>query len=129
FHTPDLNLENSQVIWIQEEGGTAAALPRVDLFFNYPIDPADLKDKLDIEIEGKKADVTPITVSADNKISVRINGLKQEDKDLAAKISIDKGLKPQGGGNSTKEPITASLSIPSPYVLQIQNITSEHDGV
>ena len=44
------------------------------------------------------------------------------------KITIDKGLKPESGNNTTAEPITASLSIPSPYVLTIQNLESEHDG-
>ncbi|MEO8404483.1 MAG: MG2 domain-containing protein [Chitinophagaceae bacterium] len=128
FHTPDLNLENSQVIWVQDEAGTGA-LPQIDLFFNYPINPADLKDKLAIEIEGTKATFIPITVSTDNKISLRINELKKEDKDLAAKITIDKGLKPEKGANSTSESITASVTIPSPFVLTIQNITAEHDGV
>ena len=48
-------------------------------------------------MEGKKADFNMITVSPDNKISVRINGLKAEDKDHDAKITIDKGLKPESG--------------------------------
>jgi uncharacterized protein YfaS (alpha-2-macroglobulin family) len=69
------------------------------------------------------------TLSAANKISVRINGLaKPEDKNYEAKISIDKGLKPDDGTNTTTEPITSTLSIPSPYVLMIQNVESEHDG-
>ena len=70
-----------------------------------------------------------ITASPDNKISVRITGLKAEDKDLNARIVIDKGLKPENGMNSTDEAITATLSIPSPYVLSIQNIESQHDGM
>ena len=37
FHTPDLTLDNSQMIWIGETG--TSALPQVDLFFNYRINP------------------------------------------------------------------------------------------
>ena len=70
-----------------------------------------------------------ITASPDNKISVRITGLKAEDKDLNARVVIDKGLKPENGMNSTTEAITATLSVPSPYVLTIQNIESQHDGM
>lgn len=129
FHTAGLRLENSQVTWmLQDEGGRTAA-PQLDLLFNYAIKPEELKDKLSIEVQGKKADFTLLTVSPDNKIAVRINGLGQEDKDLEAKISIGKGLKPEGGRNATDEPIAADLSIPSPYVLTIQNVVSEHDGV
>jgi hypothetical protein len=88
-----------------------------------------LKDKLKIEIDGKPMQHSLQTLSADNRISVRINGLaKTEDKNYDAKIIIDKGLKPEDGTNATTDVITSSLSIPSPYVLTIQNMESEHDG-
>lgn len=127
FRTPDLTLDNSQITWIGESGTVAS--PQVDLFFNYRVKPEDLKDKLKLEVEGKTVDYTMITASADNKISVRIGGVKSEDKDYNARITIDKGLKPENGANSTAEPISASLSIPSPYILAIQNIESQHDGM
>ena len=126
FHTPDLTLDNSQVVWIGESG--TSALPQLDLFFNYRIKPEDLKDKLTVEVDGKKVDFNMITASVDNKISVRITGLRSEDKDFVAKVIIEKGLIPESGVNSTSESITASLSVPSPYVLTIQNIESQHDG-
>lgn len=129
FHTPDLTLDNSQMIWMMQDETSRMAVPHIDLFFNYRIDPNDLKNKLKIEIDGNKVDYALITLSPDNKVSVRINGLKQEDKDLQAKVTIEKGLKPESGSNSTAEPITTSFLIPSPYVLTIQNITAEHDGV
>lgn len=99
FHTPPLTLENTQVTWVGESGGSA--LPQVELFFNYRVNPADLKEKLNIEVAGKKVDYTAVIQSADNNIPVRINGLKQEDRDLEAKVIIEKGLKPQLGGNAT----------------------------
>ena len=37
FHTPDLTLDNSQVIWIGESSTTA--VPQVILFFNYRVNP------------------------------------------------------------------------------------------
>lgn len=126
FHTPGLSLENSQIVWIGET--STSALPQVDLLFNYRINPQDLKGKLTIEVEGKKMDYNLVTASPDNKISIRIAGLKNEDKDFDAKITLDKGLKPEAGNNATAETITTSLTIPSPYVLTIQNIESLHDG-
>ncbi len=126
FHTPDLTLDNSQIIWIGESG--TAAIPQVDLYFNYRVNPEDLKSKLNIEVEGKKADFNMITISPDNKISLRINGLKTDDRDIDAKIVIEKGLKPERGNTATAEAISSSFTIPSPYVLTIQNVESEHDG-
>jgi alpha-2-macroglobulin len=129
FYTPALTLDNSQVTWMLSEEGGRTAVPQLDLFFNYRVNPEELKSKLTIEIEGKKVEFTPVTVSTDNKISLRINGLKQEDKDLPAKIIIDKGLKPENGAKATDEALIVSLNIPSPYVLSIQNVVAEHDGV
>jgi uncharacterized protein YfaS (alpha-2-macroglobulin family) len=108
---------------------STTAVPQVDLVFNYRVDPADLKNKLNVEVEGAKADFNLITVSPDNKISLRINGLKTEDKDLDTKITIEKGLKPEKGNTSTADDIINSATIPSPFALTVQNVEAEHDGI
>jgi len=128
FHTPGLTLDNSRVIWMLQGEASTSAQPQLDLQFNYLVNPSELKEKLKIEIEGQEMDFTMITVSAANLISARITSLVMADKDYEAKITIDKGLKPQSGKNITKEPISTSLIIPSPYVLAIQDVQSEHDG-
>lgn len=126
FHTPALELNNAQAIWVGES--TTSATPQVDLLFNYPVSPDALKKNLMIEADGKKTDFNMLTISPDNKISFRLNGLKAEDKDVEIKLSIDKGIKPEKGNTSTKEKISSTLTIPSPYVLSIQNVEAEHDG-
>lgn len=126
FHTPLLTLDNSQVVWAGESSTTA--VPQLDLLFNYRIDPNDLKSKLRVEVEGKKADIDFITVSPDNKISLRIPGIKTEDRDIDAKIIIEKGLKPEKGNTSTDEAIVNSMYIPSPFTLSVQNVEAEYDG-
>ena len=37
-------------------------------------------------------------------------------------------LIPEGGNNSMPEPVEQNMTIPSPFVLTIQNVESEHDG-
>ncbi|MGZ8553763.1 MAG: alpha-2-macroglobulin family protein, partial [Chitinophagaceae bacterium] len=127
FHTPDLSLDDSRVIWVGESSTTA--VPQLDLFFNYRVNPEDLKKKLGIEIGDKEAQYSLITVSPDNKISLRLQGLKAEDKNIDANISIDKGLKPEKGNTATTKAITSSMTIPSPFVLTIQKVEAEHDGM
>ncbi len=128
FHTPDLTLDNSQFIWTQTNESSTTAVPQIDLFFNYRVNPANLKERLNVEVDGAKSDVSMITMSPDNKISFRVNGIKLEDKDHEAKVSIEKGLKPESGNNTTTDPIATSISISSPFVLNIQNLESQHDG-
>lgn len=126
FHTPGLRLDDARMIWIGESGATAQ--PQLDLYFNYRVNPSDIKEKLKVEVENKEAAYDVITTNADNRISIRINGIKTEDKDYAVSVKLAKGLKPTVGTNSTNDPITTSLSIPSPYVLTILASEAEHDG-
>jgi len=128
FNTPALALENAQVVWTMPDEATRNVIPQLDLFFNYKIDPAELKEKLAIQVDGKETSFTPQTVSSDSKISFRLASFKPEDRNYETKITIGKGLKPEGGSNSIGESIVENLSIPSPYVLTIQNVESEHDG-
>ncbi|HKP32299.1 MAG TPA: hypothetical protein VJT83_06210, partial [Chitinophagaceae bacterium] len=128
FHTPDLRLDNSNVAWVLPDEQSKNAVPQIDLYFNYPVNPNDLKEKLQLQVEGKATDYSIITASNDSKVSVRIASLKVEDKDYQTDIKIEKGLKPEGGTNGTDEAIESKTGIPSPFVLQINDVQSEHDG-
>ena len=128
FNTPPLLLENAQVVWTMPDEATRNVVPQLDLSFNYKVDPAKLKEKLSIEVDGAKTEFTPQTVSIDSKLSFRLASFKPEDRDYETKIMIEKGLKPEGGTNSMKESITEKFAVPSPYVLVIQNVESEYDG-
>src|SRR5207249_22828 len=75
FHTPDLTLDNEQVTWVMPDDQSRIPVPQIDLLFNYRINPADLKEKLKIEMDGKPMVYTIQTLSADNRISFRISGL------------------------------------------------------
>jgi uncharacterized protein YfaS (alpha-2-macroglobulin family) len=127
FHTAPLTLGEARVVWIGESSTTA--YPQVDLYFNYIVDPEDLGSKLDIEVEGKDAEFTAITASAENKISYRVNGIRTEDRDIPLSIEIEKGLRPEKGNTATDEAISRTIMIPSPFVLGIQKVQAEHDGV
>ena len=126
FSTPDLRLDNSNVTWTLTDGATP--VPQVDLYFNYAINPATIKDKLKVDIGGTPANFNIITLSNDSRITLRLQGLKAEDKDLEAKVTLDKGLVPEGGTNGTKEAIENKVFIPSPFNLTINDVSAEHDG-
>jgi hypothetical protein len=128
FHTPYLKLDNSNVSWILKDENSSVAVPQVDLLFNYPINPASLKEKLKIEVDGKPVTYTMQTLSPDNKISLQLTGIKTEDRDYDINLSIDKGVLPVGGSNPTTEKTESKAFIPSPFTLTINDITSNHDG-
>jgi hypothetical protein len=129
FNTPYLQLDNTNVIWMLPDERSTTAYPQVDLYFNYAVNPATIKDKLQLQIGGKPVNYSVITLSNDSRLSLRIAGLKLEDKDLEAKVTLEKGLVPEGGVNGTKDAIENKVFIPSPYNLTINDVTAEHDGM
>jgi alpha-2-macroglobulin len=128
FYTSPLQLDDAQVTWVPADESSHLAIPQINLRFNYPIKVDDLKEKFKIDIEGTKTDFSIQNIGVTNAVIIRLNGFKAEDKNYEANITIDAGLKPEKGENSTKDPIKTVLSIPSPYVLNINNVESEHDG-
>ena len=129
FYTAQLKLEDINVNWTSAGGNKSDAFPRLDIYFNYNVDPNTLKDKLKIEAEGKQVPYRLITASGESRISIGLQGFTPADKTIEGKIVVDKGLVPQGGTNGLQQEITAPFSIPSPFNLVINNLTSQHDGV
>jgi alpha-2-macroglobulin len=128
FHTPDLRVDNVNATWVLQDRDATSAIPQFELQFNYPVNPNTLKDKLSILVGGQTVNYALQTLSASDRISLRLLDLKMEDKTLDAKIGIEKGLLPEGGTNALATRIELNTSIPSPYVLTIGEVTTEHDG-
>lgn len=128
FHTPDLRVDNASVTWVLQDANSTSAIPQVELQFNYPVNPGSLKDKLSILVGDGSVNYALQTLSASDRISLRLLDLRMEDKTLDAKIDIQKGLLPEGGSNGLAAPIELHAPIPSPYVLTIGDVTTEHDG-
>ena len=128
FYTSPLLLNDARITWVLQDQNTHTAVPQINLQFNYAIKPDDLKGRLKIMVDGNKTDYTIQNISEGNEIALRLNSFKAEDKNYEAQISIDKGLKPVKGEKSTEDEIKTTLSIPSPYVLNINGVESEYDG-
>ncbi len=128
FHTPDLRVDNVDATWVLQDENSSSAIPQLEVRFNYPVDPNTLKDKLSIRVGDQTINYALQTLSASDRISLRLLNLKMEDKTLDAKIGIEKGLLPEGGTNGLAARIELDASIPSPYILTIGEVTTEHDG-
>jgi len=128
FHTPDLRVDNVNSTWVLQDDNSTTAVPQVDFQFNYAVNPNSLKDKMTILVGGQPVTYNLQTLSTADHISIRLTNLKMEDKTLPAKITIDKGLLPDGGTNGLAAPLDLTTSIPSPYVLTIGDVTTDHDG-
>ena len=128
FHTADLQLNNSSVMWVGNGTDARSAQPQIDVYFNYPVEMNMLKDHLKIQVDDKDQNFSIATLNSDNKVSIKLIGFKAEDKDYTGKISILKGMVPDGGKNPTAADIDEKIFIASPYKLVVNDVQSNHDG-
>ncbi|MEP7279795.1 MAG: MG2 domain-containing protein [Bacteroidota bacterium] len=128
FSTAGLKLENTNATWVIPDENTKTAVPQVDLYFNYPVNAAVLNDKLTVTVDGKPVAYSIQSVSANDKITLRITGLVTEDRDYNLVINLANGIVPEGGTNATKDKIETSTIIPSPFTLTVNDINADHDG-
>lgn len=128
FHTPGLQMETPNITWVLADERTNTPLPQLELYFNYPVDQSVLKEKLQVNAGNRNLSYSVITASASEKITLRIMDLKAEDRDQDIEIRVEKGMLPLGGKNPLEEPIVSKAVIPSPYVLTINSVETEHDG-
>ncbi len=127
FKTADLHLDNTNVLWTLASG-TNAAVPQIDLYFNYPVKPEEIKDKIKVTVDDKDMDFQLQTLGNSEKMSIRISNVKVEDRDYKVNIQLKKGMIPNGGKNGTPEDKNFESIITSPFVLTINDISSDHDG-
>lgn len=128
FKTADLQLNSTHITWTKGEGA-GPAIPQIDLYFNYKVNPQSLQDKLKVIIDEMETGYVLETLSAESKVSVRIPGLKMEDRDYKVTLNLDKGLIPEGGKNGTSGEQHIQSIISSPFVLTINEVTTDHDGI
>ncbi len=71
---------------------------------------------------------TIITEGPDSRISLRVAGLKLEDKDLEAKVTFEKGLVPDGGEWHQRSYWRTKCSFLLLITLPLMMYRAEHDG-
>ena len=128
FHTADLKLENTNSTWVVQDPNKKTFVPQLELIFNYPIDPAMLKEKLVLTLEGKPVPYTLQTLSGSSRISIRLENITPADKDYEIKLQFEKGLIPVGGTNATAETTSATAMVSSPFILRINDIESSAEA-
>ncbi len=129
FYTPGVDLNYVNASWTLQDEGSGLVAPELELFFNYAVSPADVKDRLTLQLEGQQVPYTVQTLSDNNRVLLRLQGITPRDEDLSANLKISKGLVPRNGRNPTVADIEAAPVIPSPFNLVVNDVSAQHDGL
>ncbi len=124
-----LTLDDINTTWVLDDERSKTAVPMVDLYFSEPVDVAQLKSKLKIQVEGQPIQYDIQTLSNNNQVTLKLSGISPQDKDLETGFTIEKGLRSVSENKSEAAEIKLVSSIPSPFNLVINDISPEHNGL
>ncbi len=125
FHTSYIKLVSSSTYWAEYKDKKAIYF---NIAFNYPVEPAQLYDKLLVNIDNKDYDFKIITNDNSKRITIVVDNFPVTDEDLSAKLILKQGISAVNGNVPTQNEITKNLSLQSPYKFSVYDITANHNG-
>ncbi len=125
FHTPYLSLLGTDVFWIMNKQNTPEL--RMNLNFNYPVNPAEVSGLTKVSIGGAEAGYKVNTSEVTEAIQIAVPQQASQKFDAQKlKITINSGLKTALGEKAASD-LLFETEIPSKDDFKILQITGETD--
>ncbi|MDO1449050.1 alpha-2-macroglobulin [Rhodocytophaga aerolata] len=127
FHTPYLALQESDMYWAKNPNDSIEI--RLNLNFNYQVNPMEVANLLSIQIGGQKAafKVTSSVIAETVSVSItQPTGTTYDDK--TAVITIREGLKCAQSDYVSKKPMELKKDIPGKDEFKIMQVNAEYEG-
>ncbi|TAD94763.1 MAG: alpha-2-macroglobulin family protein [Bacteroidetes bacterium] len=125
FHTPYLNLKNSDIYWAMNSQGTPEV--RMSLNFNYPVNPADVNKLAKVMVGTKELPYKVISTAAGESVQIAVVQEAGEQLDQQAiKIQIANGLQTPNS-NYLASPIQFEIEVPSKDDFRVLQATAEYE--
>ena len=127
FHTPYLQITNTNSYWKLAENGKDAVIG-ASLGFNYPVKAEDLAKKLSIEVDGNNAGYNLLNTGTASNVSLEIPGIDfNEESNI--KFVLASGFQLTENSRATQKPLQMSNVLAAPTSVGISGVEAEHDGV
>lgn len=126
FHTPYLALEAPQAFWARSERAAGTAELRVELPFNYPVKPADVKPLLRLTQDGQP--VAFELAAAEAGQQVRLSLKQQVRSGSPLLVALAPGLSAVGSDLPTDQATETELTVPDPQALEVTAMTGTLQG-
>lgn len=101
----------------------------VDLNFNFPINVADIEDKLGLKVDGKEQGISLSTEEEFTRnIRFYANKVELSEESIPIEVTIQPGLIPLGGKNATEDIKQVKATLGSPFQFKVTNLSANYDG-
>ncbi len=129
FHTQYFDVLKAEYFWSQLEDEEYRISVKANLFFNYPVLPDMLQQKLKVSINGKeRRDFKIVSDESSKVIAIDLGEIKQTDKKQDLVITVRKGLNSVIGKKPTAEMRHFSYTLPPLTRVAITSVSSGYDG-
>lgn len=126
FHTPIVSLLNLTAYWSGGESGKPVM--KIDLTFNYLIEPAQAMNFIEINIGGEMKDFTFNSDIEVKSFTALIKDVVAADVDLQVKVTAKPGIEAVGGNLTSAELIEKEANLLSPFQVSVYDVEAMHDG-
>lgn len=123
FHTPYLKIYSADPIWTRPADSPTSLIVRVNVRFNYVINPADLGSSMVLTCKGKDLPFTLSTSAPEKDVSIAIEektskGLEGEE----VRLTIKSGLGNVESSARTKEELSSVFILPKKEGIEILSV-------
>lgn len=127
FHTPYLSLLSTDVFWAMGAQGNPEI--RMNLSFNYPVNPEDVGRLASLNIGGQAAQYQITTAQASSSIQLAVQQSPQAKYDnQAIDLQLAKGLSLPESEYATPEDLTFESVVPNKDQFRIVQAIAEYEG-
>ena len=121
FHTPFLELKRIRSWWtISSLSGRPES--RVQLFFNYPVDEASVRERLRVLKGETVLEHRFLPSQSSGSVLLAVQGNHEPDEDLT--IELGKGVKIESESFTTKGTVSKKFRLASPLELKVGDVSS-----
>ncbi|MCR5887181.1 MG2 domain-containing protein [Hymenobacter sp. J193] len=121
FHTPYLELQEPQAFWGRSERAAGTAEMRVELPFNYPVKPTDVKPLLRVTQDGQPVAFEVASNEPGQTVRVSLNQQVRPGSPLT--VALAQGLHAVGSDQPSKSDYEKQVEVPDPQALEVRSIT------
>ena len=133
FHTPYLQLTGTERWWSRSvESGQPVA--KVRLNFNYPVNSADVSEKLTAKSDGKALTTQVVGGTVQNSVALVLTNLPVGSSDGAKNeqpltLNVARGLKLPNTAYVSRETIEETTALPSRHKIEVADVQTNFDGI
>lgn len=123
FHTPYLALNSIRGWWVS---GPESGRPevRLQLNFNYPVDPANIRERLQIKQGESTVAHRFLPAQSSGSILLALPDLSESNKSAPLQVEVGKGAKIEGADYESPKALNGTFQVPSPLELRVTDVST-----